>query len=164
MDKTATWRTVSVSPAATELLGEQIGATLRGGEVIELVSDLGGGKTTFVRGLARGLGSGDKVASPTFTISRQYTAGGLTLHHFDFYRLTEPGIVADELAEVAADPQAIVVVEWATIAAAALPPDKVTIVFTPTTEESREIAITYPASRDYLIQRNTSRAHTKHSD
>src|SRR5690606_22283628 len=49
----------------TERLAEQLGKKLRGGEVIELISDLGGGKTTFTRGLAKGVGSSDRVASPT---------------------------------------------------------------------------------------------------
>jgi len=82
-----TLRITSESPEATEQLAEAIGRRLTGGEVIELVSDLGGGKTTFVRGLARGLGSADVVSSPTFTVSKVYKADKLELHHFDFYRL-----------------------------------------------------------------------------
>jgi tRNA threonylcarbamoyladenosine biosynthesis protein TsaE len=60
-----TWQTQSIDFEHTELLAERLGKKLKGGEVIELVSDLGGGKTTFVRGLARGMGSPDHVASPT---------------------------------------------------------------------------------------------------
>ena len=107
MSTEGTWLTNSTSSdsaEATELLGERLGKSLRGGEVIELVSDLGGGKTTFVRGLARGAGSHDKVASPTFTISKTYVTDGYEIHHFDFYRLNDAGIVADELAEVVGDP------------------------------------------------------------
>src|SRR5262249_35297728 len=118
---TITLRTASAE--ATEKLGEQIGKRLRGGEVIELVSDLGGGKTTFVRGLARGFGSTAHVSSPTFTISHEYKAGRRTLYHYDFYRLTEAGIMADELAEAAHDPDAVVVVEWGDIVADVLPAD-----------------------------------------
>src|SRR5262245_31168810 len=55
----------SASSAETEELAQSLGRRLKGGEVIELVSDLGGGKTTFVRGLAKGAGSPDKVASPS---------------------------------------------------------------------------------------------------
>src|SRR5690606_33786002 len=68
MSTGTTWRTSSTSSEATERLGERLGKALKGGEVIELASDLGGGKTTLVRGLARGAKSSDKVASPTFTI------------------------------------------------------------------------------------------------
>lgn len=71
-----TWQVMTDSASATETLGEAMGKRLRGSEVIELVSDLGGGKTTFVRGLARGLGSTDKVSSPTFTISQVYKTNG----------------------------------------------------------------------------------------
>jgi tRNA threonylcarbamoyladenosine biosynthesis protein TsaE len=53
----------------TVALGQKIGQQLQGGEVIELISDLGGGKTQLVRGLAAGMGSTDQVQSPTFTIS-----------------------------------------------------------------------------------------------
>src|ERR1700694_4100448 len=84
----------------TQTLAEAIGQVLRGGEVIELIRDLGGGKTTFTKGLARGLSITDTVQSPTFTICRTYVArDNLELHHFDFYRLQEPGIMSAELNE-----------------------------------------------------------------
>src|ERR1700712_1196496 len=105
----------STSLQATLDLAAAIGMKLKGGEVIELVSDLGGGKTAFVKGLARGMGSTDVVRSPSFTISNQYKAGSKTLYHFDFYRLFDPGIMRDELAEILQDPNAVVVVEWASI-------------------------------------------------
>ncbi len=141
---------------ATEQLGEAMGERLRGGEVIELVSDLGGGKTTFVRGLARGFGSSDKVSSPTFTISHEYKAGSKTLFHFDFYRLHEAGIVADELDEAAHDPQAVVVVEWGDIVSDVLPPARLTIAITATSEDGRELVITYPPSLAYLLPGNAA--------
>lgn len=73
MNIATTCQIVSTSSDATEKLGEQVGKRLKGGEVIELISDLGGGKTTFIRGLARGMGSTDHVSSPTFTISKFYS-------------------------------------------------------------------------------------------
>ena len=139
------------SAVETEKLGEQIGKRLRGGEVIELVSDLGGGKTTFVRGLARGFGSAAHVSSPTFTISQEYKAGGRTLYHFDFYRLHEAGIMADELAEAAHDPNAVVVVEWGDIVADVLPADCVTITIKAITEQERIFEFAYPAHLEYLL-------------
>src|SRR5688572_5517582 len=88
--------------------GKRFGSRCKGGEVFVLASDLGGGKTTFTKGLAAGLGSLDKVVSPTFTVSRVYKCrDGLYLHHFDFYRLNEPGVVGHELAEVIGDPHAV---------------------------------------------------------
>lgn len=120
--------------------------------MIELVSDLGGGKTTFVRGLARGFGSADRVASPTFTISRMYQAGNRTMHHFDFYRLPEPGLMAEELAEVIGDQHAITVVEWAQIVQSVLPQARLQIELKPTGEDSRELTFHYPESLAYLLE------------
>ena len=87
----------------TEEVGSKIGTCLLGGEVILLSSDIGGGKTALVRGIARGLGSTDHVSSPTFTISKIYKSPKLTLYHFDFYRLQEPGIINYELVEALHD-------------------------------------------------------------
>lgn len=96
-----------------ETLGREIGATLRGGEVIELIGDVGAGKTTFTRGLALGLGITSPITSPSFTISCCYPARDeLSLNHYDFYRLSNPGVVAMELAESISDPRAITVIEW----------------------------------------------------
>lgn len=145
-------RTVSTSSEKTEQLAESLGSKLRGGEVIELVSDLGGGKTTFVRGLARGAGSSDKVSSPSFTLSNTYKAENLTLYHFDFYRLSEPGIMKDELAEVIADPQAVTIVEWAGIVEDVLPADKISIKLKAKGENDREITVEYPEKLNYLLE------------
>lgn len=110
-------------------LGKDFGEQLQGGEVIEFIGDLGAGKTSFVRGLVDGLGSDDEVASPTFTISRLYkTHSGLSIYHFDFYRLQEdPGLVAEELAEASMDPKTIVCVEWAETVRDMLPSGRITI-------------------------------------
>jgi tRNA threonylcarbamoyladenosine biosynthesis protein TsaE len=128
---------------------------MRGGEVIELVSDLGGGKTAFVRGLARGMGSHDTVHSPSFTLSNQYRAGKLTLYHFDFYRLKEAGIMREELAEILVDPQAVVVVEWADIVKNVLPAGKLTVHIKAPAENRRQLTFSYPHDLDYLTPRNT---------
>lgn len=116
------------------------------------MSDLGGGKTTFVRGLASGLGSTDRVSSPSFTLTNQYRAAGLTIQHFDFYRLSEPGIMRDELAEILADPSMITVVEWAAIVDDVLPSDRLTISITATSEAGRILDFSYPASFDYVME------------
>lgn len=133
----------------------RIGHKLRGGEVIELTSDLGGGKTAFVRGLAKGMGSTDPVHSPSFTLSNQYRAGKLTLHHFDFYRLNEPGIMERELAEVLEDPQAVAVIEWGGIAETVLPPGRLVIHIKPTGETSRQFNFSCPNNLSYLSPANT---------
>lgn len=150
-----TWQTTTNSLEETVQLGADIGAHCRGGEVIELVSDLGGGKTTFVHGLAQGLGSTDKVASPSFTISREYNFGDKTLYHFDFYRLSDPGLVANELSEVLGDPKAVVVVEWADIVGDVLPTERLTIQIKNTGETQREFTYSYPEALNYLIKKDT---------
>lgn len=144
-------REVSSSGAAdTESIAYQIGKRLRGGEVIELVSDVGGGKTTFTRGLAAGLGIASTVHSPSFTISNQYDGGKLTLYHFDFYRLAEAGIVKNELSEVLLDNTAVVVIEWAQIVEDVLPKDRLSVTFRVSGESTRRLNITYPDSLQYL--------------
>jgi len=150
MSTVMTWQTSSTNSEDTETLGAQIGQRLRGGEVIELISDLGGGKTTFVRGLARGAGSHDHVASPTFTISREYHTDVLTLHHFDFYRLHEAGIMADELHELLHDPHAVVIVEWSDVVQHVLPAKRLTIRIAHSGDEARHIELTYPKELAYL--------------
>ena len=78
----------TASPEETEALGEKIGRTLRGGEVLALFGGMGMGKTAFARGLARGLGVTGEVSSPTFALVHEYT-GTLTMYHFDMYRVTD---------------------------------------------------------------------------
>ena len=152
MNTDMTWQMRSTSSADTESLGARIGANLRGGEIIELVSDLGGGKTTFTRGLVRGAGSTDKVASPTFTISKEYQTPHFTIAHFDFYRLSEAGIVADELAELVGDPAYVVVVEWGDVAQDVLPLERLTIRLSYTADAQRDIKYTYTPSLEYLLK------------
>lgn len=127
---------------AMKTLGENIGATLRGGEVFQLVGDVGAGKTTFVKGLARGLGVKDDVQSPSFTISRVYDGrDNLQLVHYDFYRLSDAGIMSNELAEMVHDPLTITVVEWAGIVEGVLPEDHITLTITAPTEDTRRIEL-----------------------
>lgn len=148
------WQTVSTSSADTERLGELLGSQLKTNEVIELRADLGGGKTTFVRGLALGLGSKDIVASPTFTLNKIYKAKDLEIHHFDFYRLNDPGVLADQLAESLENENVVTVVEWSDIVQHVLPKDHLTIEFemAKTNPDARSIAISYPESKEEVIR------------
>lgn len=129
----------------------KMGRRLRGGEAIELIGDLGAGKTAFVRGLAEGMGSKDSVRSPSFTISNRYRSGKLTMHHFDFHRLDDPGILRRELAEILSDPQAVAVVEWGDAVRNVLPHEHLTIRIAATGDESRDIRFSYPDSLGYLM-------------
>jgi tRNA threonylcarbamoyladenosine biosynthesis protein TsaE len=146
-----TFTFVTPSIADTQAVAEIIGRTVKGGEVFELTSDLGGGKTTFTKGFARGMGITEVVQSPTFNISLIHTApNGLELHHFDFYRLTEPGVMRAELAESLAQPNAVVVIEWGDIVHDILPQDRVTVNVSVPEEERRIIKIT--CSQDYIAK------------
>ncbi len=98
----------------TEMLeyGKKLGAELQAPAVLELLGDVGAGKTTLVRGIARGLGVKEDVTSPSFTISKEYQGEKYRLVHYDFYRLGDPGIMSDDLAESISDSSAITIIEW----------------------------------------------------
>ena len=106
---TTTLRETS-APEETEAAGEELGRRLRKGDLVLLKGELGAGKTTFVRGIARGTGSTAPVASPTFQLVRVYP-GRLQLAHVDLYRLEKSeelrDLSLDELLDAGA-----VVVEW----------------------------------------------------
>jgi tRNA threonylcarbamoyladenosine biosynthesis protein TsaE len=152
MSTSIEWQAVTKTAEETEALAEKIGRRLQGGEVIELISDLGGGKTTFVRGLVRGLGSSAKVSSPTFTISKLYKAPKHEVFHFDFYRLPEAGLMAAELAEVTEDPSAIVAVEWADVVQHVLPASRLTVRIEQTPEGQRRLHFSCPESLEYALE------------
>jgi len=127
----------------TQAVAEAMGRVVRGGEVIELTSDLGGGKTTFMKGFARGMGVTEVVQSPTFNICLVHKgANDLELHHFDFYRLNEPGVMRAELAESLAQPNTVVAIEWGDIVHDVLPEDHISITLSVPQEEKRIIAVT----------------------
>lgn len=128
--------------AEMRALAEKIGAQLDGGAVFELVGDIGAGKTTFTKGLAVGLGVDDDVQSPSFTISRTYDArGGLQLVHYDFYRLDDPGIMKNEVAELVHDRSVVTVIEWADVVEGVLPEDRIRISIQATDEARRVVEI-----------------------
>lgn len=102
--------------------GENFAKTLEFPAVIELIGDVGAGKTTFTRGLAKGLGIKEPITSPSFTISKAYALpSGGNLVHYDFYRLPDPGLMADDLRETLENKNNIVVIEWGESVAELLP-------------------------------------------
>ena len=93
-------------------MAERLAAGFRGGEVVLLSGELGAGKTTFVRGLARGLGADpEEVASPTFVLLTRYP-GRLVLHHADLYRLRGGGDERELGLEELPGPGGVLAVEW----------------------------------------------------
>lgn len=110
-------------------LGRSVAKQLTLPTVFELVGDVGTGKTTFARGLAEGLGVSEPITSPSFTISKRYAflaSDGQPgeLVHYDFYRLGDPGLMRDDLAESLSQPNHVVVVEWGGDVADLLPASK----------------------------------------
>lgn len=130
----------------------KIGEHLRGGETIELVSDLGGGKTTFTKGLAKGAGSSDVVASPTFTISKVYKAPKFDIHHFDFYRLPDAGLAAHEVEDLIGDRSIVIVSEWSGVIEHILPEQRLTLRISRTGDNTRVIEVSYPERLEYLLE------------
>jgi len=125
----------------TEMLdyGKKFGAGLKAPLVLELLGDVGAGKTTFVRGLAKGLGVAEEVTSPSFTISKEYQGKSARLVHYDFYRLADPGIMAEDLAESISDPNTITVIEWGNTIQDVLPPEHKIIEIKYINETTREL-------------------------
>lgn len=96
--------------------------------VIELIGDVGAGKTTFTRGLAEGLGVKSQITSPSFTISKSYALpNNKKLIHYDFYRLTDPGLMSEELNESINNQDAITVIEWGESVAGILPENRIIV-------------------------------------
>lgn len=149
------WEIESTSLDKTLEIAALVGQKLKGGEVIELVSDLGGGKTVFVKGVAKGMGVKDLVGSPSFTLSSEYRAGDLTLHHYDFYRLGEPGLMTNTIGEVLGRPETVVAVEWADMIDTVLPQNRLSIHIRAIDENSRHLKFSYPEELVYLIPANT---------
>jgi len=126
-----------------KLLGERIGKLLRGGELIELVGDVGAGKTTLTKGIATGLSIDEDVQSPSFTISRLYDArDNLRLAHYDFYRLNDAGIMVHELSEAINDPLMVTVVEWADAIRHVLPNERLEIHLSSPSVSDRRVELT----------------------
>ncbi|MCR4776692.1 MAG: tRNA (adenosine(37)-N6)-threonylcarbamoyltransferase complex ATPase subunit type 1 TsaE [Saccharofermentans sp.] len=111
----------TVSSEQTERFGEALSKYLEAGTVIALDGDLGAGKTCLARGIARGIGAEDPVASPTFTIVNEYSGGRLMLFHFDTYRLSgEDDFYASGLDEYFTR-NGVCVIEWGRVIEGALP-------------------------------------------
>lgn len=120
--------------------GKSVARAVEKGAVISLVGDLGAGKTTFTKGVARGLGIMDNVTSPTFTILNEYVGEEKRLYHFDFYRIEDP----DELVELGFEDyfpstDGLTIVEWVEKAPSVLPKKFYQITFEKIDDDKRKI-------------------------
>jgi tRNA threonylcarbamoyladenosine biosynthesis protein TsaE len=112
---------ITCSEGETEAIARTLAGRLRRGDVLLLSGDLGAGKTTFVRGLAAGLGVDPAdVSSPTFTLLHEYRGGSLTLYHADLYRLTRSA-TEDLGLEEAGIRDGVLAIEWPDRLAHAMP-------------------------------------------
>ena len=136
----------------TLAFGARLGALLRGDETIELVGDVGAGKTTLVKGIAQALSISEPVQSPTFTILRMYeNEDGQRVAHYDFYRLGEAGIMQAELSESLEDDSTIVIVEWPAVVDGVLPEDRIVISISSPAETQRVFRVSGLGSRSQAI-------------
>ncbi len=136
-------------------IGMKLGKVLRGGEIIELSSDLGGGKTTLTRGILAGLGSDNHVSSPTFKICNNYkTSKGISVFHYDLYRISDPGLIHHEISDVLDDEKSIIITEWAKVVKNILPKDTIEIDILNLGEENRKLTFKFSDKFDYLKEIN----------
>ncbi|MBM6955394.1 tRNA (adenosine(37)-N6)-threonylcarbamoyltransferase complex ATPase subunit type 1 TsaE [Limosilactobacillus coleohominis] len=132
----------------TIALGERMAADLRPGDVVVLNGDLGAGKTTFTKGIAKGLGIKEIIKSPTFTIIHEYQDGRIPLYHMDAYRLENGG--AEDLGlDEYFDGDGVSVVEWAQFAEDELPDEFLAITFKRTDDESKRILTFDPRGQHF---------------
>lgn len=121
-------------------IGEKIGEQLKSPVVLELVGDVGAGKTTLTKGIAKGLGINDEITSPSFTVSKRYRGDDVTLVHYDFYRLEDPGLMSGDLEESLEDEDVVTVVEWGNSVESILPEKHPRIILKLRDDGAREIA------------------------
>jgi len=121
-----TYTLATGSPEETRAFAQRLGALLQPGDVLVLAGEMGAGKTAFTKGVALALGIEEQVASPTFTIVREYAAS-IPLVHVDVYRLDHVQELHDLGLDDLLGEEAITVVEWGDKVSAALPGDRLDI-------------------------------------
>jgi tRNA threonylcarbamoyladenosine biosynthesis protein TsaE len=130
---------ISVNPAETKAVGERLAEKIQTGDVLALVGDLGAGKTQFVKGLAKGLGSTAVVTSPTFTLVHEYLGSRLPIYHFDFYRIESLAALRAIGFDEIVFGDGVSVIEWADRFVDAIPPRARWIKFEIVSDDQRRI-------------------------
>jgi tRNA threonylcarbamoyladenosine biosynthesis protein TsaE len=135
---------ISQSAEATIQMAADFAKELKAGDILLLEGDLGAGKTTFVKGLAKGLkAKSSQVVSPTFVLMNIYQ-GRLPIYHFDLYRLEKPEEIASLNIDEYLDGDGVAVIEWPKRLGADMPTNTYVVEFKHKDENTREICISYP--------------------
>ncbi len=145
VDSPAFSRSVALADLpATASLAAQIAAGLARGDAVALHGDLGTGKTTLARAILRSLGVDESVPSPTFTLVQSYATPGLTVHHYDLYRLKSPREM-DELGFEEALEDGAVLIEWPERAGDRIPADALQVALSVDKSGMRRASLSGPA-------------------
>ena len=148
----------SDSPEKTEMLGFLLGKVLKKNDIVLLDGDLGAGKTCLTKGLTKGLGIDEHTSSPTYTLVNEYCGGGVSLYHYDAYRLSS----GDELYEIGFEEnigEGVIVVEWAVNVKECFPENAISIFIERLDDEGpskRRIKIAIDENRGDLIVNSLS--------
>ena len=123
----------------TREVGAALAGVLRLHDVVVLTGELGAGKTTFVQGIARGLGATEHVASPTFTLVREYVSGRVPVAHVDLYRLEREQDVIDLALDELEEGERVLLVEWGDPVAELLADERLRVEFAADPDDVRRI-------------------------
>ena len=130
---------ITQSAQQTQKLGEKIGRDLKPPVIITLYGELGSGKTTFIQGLAKGLGIKKRITSPTFVFIKKYQPN---FYHIDLYRIEQTKEVKSlGLEEIFSEPKAVIAIEWAKKIKEILPKKRIDIWFNYLNNNKRRILI-----------------------
>ena len=135
-------------PEATIALGEQLGKALRAGDAVALFGDLGAGKTTLTRGIARGMNLPNGVHSPTFTLIHEHL-GETPLYHVDLYRLSGEEEVREIGVEEYIEGTGVTIIEWADRMGSMLPPERLDIDLRMTGDTTRKLTFRTDSLHDF---------------
>ncbi|MDO8586284.1 MAG: tRNA (adenosine(37)-N6)-threonylcarbamoyltransferase complex ATPase subunit type 1 TsaE [Armatimonadota bacterium] len=136
----------TTNESETIALGERIGSMLRPGDIVALTGELGAGKTTLTKGIARGVGVEAEVASPTFTLIHEHK-GRIPFYHVDLYRLESEDLVGDLGIEEYLYGKGVTVIEWSERMTSLLPNSALLVSIDVVDDAKRDIELSASAPR-----------------